>query len=221
MRSESNAESGNSPSHLGSTFCRFIHDPATGDLKELAEETLPSVDGYATRFVKRRRCRKRVWLFRRQWRWRLRLWQKQNLRGGDLATFLVSAAVLLLTAATLRYIVPQSAELYLEREHEVTPDDLIFYLYDETHAGHHDRDHGGGDAGWCATPPGADGEGPGSRARDRGVIGRQRRTYEAQGGEIGASARIATCPRGRGVEVDRLLPSFSRMARSSEWPEAP
>lgn len=106
---------------------------------------------------------KRVWLFRRQWRWRFRVWRKEHLRGvdrvlwpfvvaivlisvviislrgGDLATFLVSAAVLLLTAATLRYIVPQRAELYLEREHEATPDDLIFYVYEESLGGGQQR----------------------------------------------------------------------------------
>src|SRR5712691_1152045 len=57
-----------------------------------------------------------------------------------------------------------------------------------------ERDRGpeGGDAGWSATRPEADGGGQGSRAQDPVAIERQRRTYEAHGEVIRASARIAT-----------------------------
>ncbi len=59
-----------------------------------------------------------------------------------------------------------------------------------------DRGPGGGDAGWCATRPRADGEGPGFRARDPGAI---ERPYGERGGAVRASVRIATCPREGGL----------------------
>jgi hypothetical protein len=50
-------------------------------------------------------------------------------RGGDLASTIVSIAILVITATTLRYIVPKRAELYVEREFRPSTDDLIFFVY--------------------------------------------------------------------------------------------